>query len=46
MNNTITFSLNYKQDMKENTIITRIKLLKPLLEKKTSQIDLANNLGV
>ena len=46
MKNNNNFSINYKQDMKEDSIITRIKILKPLLEKKISQIDLANNLWI
>ena len=46
MTNYNNFSINYKQDMKECPIITRIKILKPLLENKISQIDLAKNLWI
>ena len=46
MNNNNNFSINYKQDMKDCPIITRIKLLKPILEKKITQIKLANNLWI
>lgn len=46
MTNYNNLSINYKQDMKECSIITRIKILKPLLEKEIRQIDLSKKLWI
>ena len=46
MNKDTQYILNYKQEMKDCQIITRIKILKPLLEKKITQKEMAKNLWV
>ena len=44
MTNNTHYILNYKQDMKESSIMTRIKIIKPILEKKITQKDFAKSL--
>ncbi len=46
MNKNTQYILNYKQEMKDCPIITRIKILKPLLEKKITQKEMANSLWI
>lgn len=46
MTNNNNYILNYKEEMKDCQIITRIKVIKPILEKKISQIDLAKSLWI
>jgi len=46
MNEGIQFILNYKQDMKDCQIITRIKIIKPILEKLVSQKEMADSLWI
>ncbi len=40
------YLLNYKSEMKENAILTRIKILKPIFLWKIKQKELANKLGI
>jgi len=46
MQNNNNYILNYKQEMKDCQIITRIKIIKIILEKQISQIDLAKSLNI
>ena len=46
MNNTNYFLLNYKEEMKENEIITRLKILRLILFAKVKQKDLASNMKI
>ena len=46
MTNNTHYILNYKQDMKESSIMTRIKIIKPILEKKITQKDFAKSLWI
>ena len=46
MNNTNYFLLNYKEEMQENEIITRLKILRLIFFTKVKQKDLAYNLNI
>ena len=46
MNNTNYFLLNYKEEMQENEIITRLKILRLIFFTKVKQKDLASNLNI
>jgi Trp operon repressor len=46
MTNNNNYILNYKEEMKDCQIITRIKIIKPILEKQISQINLAKSLNI
>ena len=46
MNNTNYFLLKYKEEMQENEIITRLKILRLIFFTKVKQKDLASNLNI